>query len=115
VKPAFTVPTSIAENTVQQINQIEEQKLPNKNPKKIKGAYCFFSKSDFLFAEGRSEGFATALAQADCKFRSLSCFVRSASHLPRFFRSDFFTTRGTFCHKFASLKSDYRIVVRNNG
>jgi hypothetical protein len=60
-------------------------------------------ESDFLLAERCPEGFAAALAQADCKFCPFPCFVRSASHLPSFFRSYFFSTFGTFCHKFASM------------
>jgi len=61
------------------------------------------SNSDFLFVECCPEGFAAALAQADCKFCPLSRFVRFASHLPSFFRSYFLSTFGTFCHKFASI------------
>jgi hypothetical protein len=85
------------------------------NPGKIRGIYAFFRKLDFLFAKYRPEGFATALAQAYRKFHPLSSFIRPASHLPRFFRSNFFSTRWTFRHKFASLKGDNRIVDHNNG
>jgi hypothetical protein len=63
----------------------------------------FFNESDFLLADYCPEGLPAALAQADCKFHSLSCFVRSTRHLPSFFRSYFFSTLGTFCHKFASM------------
>ena len=78
--------------------------------KEKESVFIYLNKLDFLFAKYRPKSFATALAQTYRELHSLPCFVRPASHLPRCFRSNFLTALWTFRHKFASLKSNDRIV-----